>query len=329
MLPRTRVFVTYTHDSDHHKDMVLAFATLLRDHGLDVRLDAWDSYERKDWYEWGQRQIMLADFILVVASEQYRKVGDGSVGPTQNRGAQAEIAGLREVLQQDRPTWIRRILPVLLPGHGPEEIPLFLQPLTADHYQVDDFTLAGVDSLIRVLTAQPARIAPPIGRIPDLPPEPTPTVRPQQPSQVNSAHSGGVVFAVQDGDLHVSDGFQAPLDRPDPPSWARITEPPDVPWLDDEGGDAVLELHLVPVDEVDRLQVRRLEALPDELAALGRGQKLFTSAEGLACGSSTTSAWARTSGRQDFSTAGMVLTRGGNRSAWTSLPRDDMGAILD
>jgi hypothetical protein len=326
MVSRTRVFVTYTHDSDHHKDMVLAFAFLLRNHGLDVRLDAWDDYERKDWYEWGQRQIMLADFIIVVASEQYRKVGDGEVGSTQNRGAQAEVAGLREVLQQDRPRWIQRILPVLLPGHGPDEIPLFLQPLTADHYQVDDFTLTGVDSLIRVLTAQPARIAPPIGQVPDLPPEPTPTVRPQQPSQVNSAHGGGVVFAVQDGDLHVPEGFRVCPNRPDPPSWAQVTEPVDVPWLTGKRDAGVLELHLVPVDEVDRLQMRRLEALPGELAALGRKERLFTVAEGLDCRSSTTSAWARTN--HDSPVAGIALTRSGSRSAWTRLP-SQIGPVPD
>jgi hypothetical protein len=329
----TRVFVTYTHDSEEHKDQVLALAAFLRSHGLDVQLDAWDSYERKDWYEWGQRQVMLADFILVVASKQYKRVGDGEVSAEENRGAQAEVAALREMMQNDRPRWIQRILPVLLPGHGPDEIPLFLQPLTADHFTVDDLSLAGADSLIRVLTAQPANVMPPLGTVPAMGQKPIPDrLFPTPPAadrlQVNTAHGGSVVFAVQDGDLHVTDYPRIPQDQLDEPPWSRLAEPPTVDWYDGHE-KGVLELHLVPVGELDRLQARRLQAMPDALAALGRREGLFTNAEGLACDSSANSAWAKAKHRQNFDVAGLEVTRDGRRSAWSSLPRDMMGSILD
>jgi hypothetical protein len=34
-----RVFVSYTHDSEAHKQLVLEFATFLRGHGIDAELD--------------------------------------------------------------------------------------------------------------------------------------------------------------------------------------------------------------------------------------------------------------------------------------------------
>jgi hypothetical protein len=329
----TRVFVTYTHDSDEHKDQVLALAAFLRKHGLDVQLDAWDSYERRDWYEWGQRQVMLADFILVVASKQYKRVGDGEVAPEENRGAQAEVAALREMMQNNRPQWIQRILPVLLPGHSPDEIPLFLQPLTADHFRVDDLTLSGADSLIRVLTAQPANVMPDIGTVPAMgqnliPDSLSSTPHAASSLQVNNAHGGSVVFAVQDGDLHVTDFPRIPQDQLDEAPWSRLAEPLPVDWYDGhESG--VLELHLVPVGDLDRLQARRLQAMPDALAALGRQEGLFTNAEGLTCDSSANSAWAKATSRRNSDVAGLAVTRDGHRSAWSSLPRDTLGSILD
>jgi hypothetical protein len=334
MAQPTRVFVTYTHDSEEHKDQVLGLAAFLRRHGLDVQLDAWDSYERKDWYEWGQRQVMLADFILVVASKQYKRVGDGEVSAEENRGAQAEVAALREMMQNDRPQWIQRILPVLLPGHSPDEIPLFLQPLTADHFKVDDLTLAGADSLIRVLTAQPANVLPPIGTVPSMGQNPipdslSPSRRAAGPYQTNTAQGGSVVFAVQDGDLHVTDYPRIPREQLDEPPWSRLTNPSTVDWYDGAGASGVLELHLVPVGEIDRLQMRRLQTMPDELAAVGRREGLFTNAEGLACDSSTSSAWAQTAHRRNRDVAGLTVTRDGYRAAWSSLPHDVLGSILD
>ncbi|CAM3802821.1 toll/interleukin-1 receptor domain-containing protein [Kibdelosporangium persicum] len=210
----TRVFVTYTHDSEEHKNQVLALANLLRAHGLDVRLDAWDTHERKDWYVWGQRQITLADYVVVVASARYKKVGDGDVAADENRGAQAEVTALREMFQQDRPHWTRRVLPVLLPGHTADEIPFFLQPRTADHYEIKDITTAGAASLIRVLTQQPVTAATGSASGPERPPT---TSRPHGATQVNNASAGGTVFAVQAGDLHFSRRPEVRPDRPDDP----------------------------------------------------------------------------------------------------------------
>lgn len=165
-----RVFVSYTHDSDQHKALVLEFATFLRACGIDAELDQWSTDRRRDWYTWMIDLAKRADFIIVVASPTYRRVGDGDVAPAENRGSQSEVSLLREFLHRDRETWARKLLPVILPGRIPDDIPMFLQPYTADHYPVTEFTEAGVEDLLRMLTAQTAHPRPPLGPAVVLPP---------------------------------------------------------------------------------------------------------------------------------------------------------------
>ncbi|WP_206796641.1 SEFIR domain-containing protein [Amycolatopsis sp. MtRt-6] len=204
-MPRTdpaRVFVSYTHDSPEHKDQVLAFSEFLARNGLDVTLDQWNLAHRQDWYTWAIASIEKADHVIVVASARYREVADGYASPESNRGLQSEAALLREKLHSDRPAWTRKILPVVLPGHTPAEIPAFLQPQTADHYLVAEFTVAGCEALLRVLTAQPPHVKPaPGARQPHLPPRPA---SPAPLRQKIVSRGGGITIVNQGGDQNVS-----------------------------------------------------------------------------------------------------------------------------
>jgi hypothetical protein len=188
-----KVFVSYAHESGEHKEHVHAFATLLRDSGLDVVFDLWSADGRRDWYPWAIREVPGADYVLVVVSEQYRASGDGLGPSSANRGVQSEAAILRELLYGDRETWLPRILPVLLPGHDLDEIPLFLQPYTASHYEVASLTAEGAAELLEVIRRLPGEPAP--GR-PDRPVRP-PRARPRGGvvNQVNGTVTGKVVQA--------------------------------------------------------------------------------------------------------------------------------------
>src|ERR1700754_394596 len=97
------VFISYAHDNDAHIADVLDLASFLESRGIAVELDHWHADPRPDWYAWILRTIETADFVLVVASPQYRAFGDGPDGDT-HRGVQAETAILRECLYQDRKT---------------------------------------------------------------------------------------------------------------------------------------------------------------------------------------------------------------------------------
>ncbi len=198
-----KVFVSYAHESEEHKALVLAFATFLRSTGVVAVLDQWAENVRRDWSAWAIHEMTSADFVLVVASARYRQSGDG-YGPTRdNRGVQSEAALLRDLVHGDRAAWLPKILPVLLPGHGIDEIPLFLQPHSASRYPVVSFDVAGADKLLRVLLRQPAHPAPEVAsERPALPPHAPASVPPLERSeqalvvnQINGTVNGNVFQA--------------------------------------------------------------------------------------------------------------------------------------
>jgi hypothetical protein len=195
-----KVFVSYAHESGAHKAAVLALATVLRDAGVDVVLDVWSDDARLDWYVWAIRQLTAADHVLVIASERYRATGDGNAPNLENRGLQSEAALLRELVHADRATWLPKVLPVVLPGHTVDQIPLFLQPHTASHYRVNSITTAGADELLRVIRREPRRTpAPPEpARVHDTP------ERASAINQINGTVHGKVIQAdTIIGDIHL------------------------------------------------------------------------------------------------------------------------------
>lgn len=147
-----RVFVSYAHESLPHRRMVLRLCSLLRRLGVDVRVDEWDTDHRQDWFLWMIDQLKHADYVIVVASPQYRAAADGATSADVHRGVQTESAVLRSFLYRDRATWTRKLLPVILPGRSVDEIPLFLQPHCASHYIIPKISSAGARELTRVLS---------------------------------------------------------------------------------------------------------------------------------------------------------------------------------
>jgi hypothetical protein len=184
-----KVFVSYAHESDGHKALVLAFATFLRDAGVAVVLDRWSADVRQDWYSWAIREMTAADFVVVVASERYRLTGDGNGPSTEHRGVASEAALLRELVYGDRATWLPKVLPVILPGHVLGQIPLFLQPHTASRYHVTSFDPSGAEELLGVLHGQPVAGT---ERAPTPPPEET-VETPRVVNQINGTVHGKVI----------------------------------------------------------------------------------------------------------------------------------------
>src|SRR4029077_2705742 len=68
----------------------------------------------------------------------------------------------------DQQTGLQRFLPVVLPGCSADGIPLWLGPASTTHYIVGEYTVAGADKLLRLLTGQPWETEPPVGPVPVL-----------------------------------------------------------------------------------------------------------------------------------------------------------------
>ena len=115
----------------------------------------WRWRSRVDWAEWMTQEVQDADRVLVIASPAYKRRAEGDAGPAEGRGVQWEARLIRDLFYADQQAGLRRFVPVVLPGCSQADIPVWLSPASATHYQVDEFTVAGAEDLLRVLTGQP------------------------------------------------------------------------------------------------------------------------------------------------------------------------------
>ncbi|WP_216892949.1 tetratricopeptide repeat protein [Nocardia alni] len=163
--PSPRVFVSYSHDTPEHKDLVLRFATFLRvEAGIDVHLDRWYDDQRRDWSLWAIEQLTHADFVVIVASPDYKRRADGTARPEEGRGAQFEAALIRDNLTRNLREQVRRVLPVVLPGRSIEDIPSFLASYSTTRYVISDFTMTDIADLLVAITGEPEHPMPRRGR---------------------------------------------------------------------------------------------------------------------------------------------------------------------
>ncbi len=182
-----RVFISYAHDDPGHEGLVRELWVFLRACGVDARLDLAAAADRVDWAGWMTREVRDADRVLVIASPAYKRRAEGDAGPGEGRGVQFEARLIRELFYADQEAGMARFVPVVLPGGSADDIPLWLAPASAAYYRVSEFTVAGAEDLLRVLTGQPAVLVPDLGPVPVLPPLAAGT-----PAAVGAARRPGV-----------------------------------------------------------------------------------------------------------------------------------------
>lgn len=149
-----RIFICYAHEDEAHKKMVRDFADLLRDCGLDPRIDSDYEGPRQDWNHWALRQIKEADFVAVIASPTCQAVGDGTYQGKDRAGIRHELGVIINLLQMN-PDWARHVLPVILPGRSINDIPMFLRPVSMDHYPVEALIESELDTLLKAIDTTP------------------------------------------------------------------------------------------------------------------------------------------------------------------------------
>lgn len=154
MADNPRVFISYSHDSDAHSELVLQFAWALRSHGIDVELDQFHNEEIVDWPRWCRQQIKRqnSDFVVCVCTAEYQRRVDGGVPPERGKGVYWEGALLDDEVYDDKGN--RRLIPVLFNDEPDTVIVDFLRGWT--RCRVSDFNLndSGYEHLLRILTRQ-------------------------------------------------------------------------------------------------------------------------------------------------------------------------------
>jgi hypothetical protein len=121
-MPGPSVFISYSQDSDEHKDRVLELANRLRADGIDATIDQYETSPAEGWPKWMDRHIAKGDFVLVVCTETYyrRVMGDEEKG--KGRGIKWESTITFQHLY-DNDSLNIRFIPVLFDGGKTENTP--------------------------------------------------------------------------------------------------------------------------------------------------------------------------------------------------------------
>ena len=165
-----RVFISYSHDDDSHRDFVLGLANRLRSEGIESWIDQYvPGFPPQGWRRWMENEIEEADFVLLVCTPLYLKrfKGEDTEG---GRGVNFESVVISQLLYDSFQN-NNKFLPVLPEGGHFEHVPIALR---GHFFQLEH----DYPNLYGVLTAQPAVIPPPVGSIVEQPPRTASTPSP-------------------------------------------------------------------------------------------------------------------------------------------------------
>jgi internalin A len=155
-----RIFVSYSHDSEAHRDRVLALSDRLRADGIDAMIDQYVMAPPEGWPAWCEQQIRMSDFVVMVCTASYRDQINQNTEPGVGFGALWEARLIAQYLY-DAGSTSNKFVPVLLSNGSPDYIPTPLRGSTIYSIETPD----GYEDLVRLLTNQPKHIMPPLGVI--------------------------------------------------------------------------------------------------------------------------------------------------------------------
>jgi SEFIR domain len=157
---RRRVFISYSHDSEAHRDAVLKLAQRLRRDGVDAWLDCYEDSPAEGWIRWMERELRVADLVLLVCTTTYcrRFNGEEAAG---GLGVNFEGSTMLKLIYADGQR-NEKFVPVLF-EEAKEAIPL--QLIDATSYRLPN----DYDVLYRRITNQRHVLPEALGAIRQLP----------------------------------------------------------------------------------------------------------------------------------------------------------------
>ena len=181
-LASPRVFISYSHDSQEHKDLVLELADRVREDGIDCTIDQYVESPAEGWQRWMLNQVEEATFGLVACTEQYDRRFRGRETIGKGKGATWEGGVIIQELYDDQGQ-NSKFIPITL---APEDANFIPSPLRgATSYRLN--TADVYELLYRRLTNQPRTRKPELGKLQTLVPRDRKQVFPEtSPSNLSN-----------------------------------------------------------------------------------------------------------------------------------------------
>lgn len=151
-----KIFISYSHDSEIHKNWVLNLAIKLRQNGIDAILDLWDLRLGEDVARFMEEGILLSDKVLLICSENYCTKADEMKG-----GVGYEKLMVTGQMVKDLGT--SKFIPLVSRGNFTKKLPSFLNTrLFIDFCDERNFEQS-FEKLVRELLNHPLHVKPPLG----------------------------------------------------------------------------------------------------------------------------------------------------------------------
>ena len=155
-MPAPKVFISYSHDSQQHKEWVLRLASSLRVHEIDAVLDQWDLVPGQDVAAFMANGIRTADRVVLICSETYvtkAEAGTGGVG-YERLIVTAEVVEAIDTI---------KFIPAVRNNPGAHKVPNFLGLRMYVDFTEDTQYDAKLEELARAILGMPAAVKPDLG----------------------------------------------------------------------------------------------------------------------------------------------------------------------
>jgi len=151
-----KVFISYSHDSDTHKNWVLKLATDLRELGIDITLDQWDLSAGQDMAVFMENSVARAERVLLVCTEEFVNKANARRGGV---GYECVISSAEILAFVDT----KKFVPLLREVNKAGELPKFLGPRKYLNFSDDATYSVRIDDLAKELHGLIGTTKPPLG----------------------------------------------------------------------------------------------------------------------------------------------------------------------
>ena len=157
-----RCFISYSWDSDAHKDWVRRLAEQLEAHGVEVLLDQWDVRPGMDLPMYMETSVREADYVLLICTPVFaRKANAGSGGV----GYEKAIVTGEIFTRTSDPA---RFIPLLAIGSADESLPSYLKARVFLDFRTPAAEAFSLEELLRHIFDKPRFVRPSRGTKPDF-----------------------------------------------------------------------------------------------------------------------------------------------------------------
>lgn len=154
-----KVFISYSHDSEEHKNWVIQLATRLRSNGVDIILDAWNTKLGSNLVSFMEQGLSKSQRVICVCSDNYIiKANNGKGGA----GYEKQIITSELVIEQNT-NWI---IPLIVNNYSTKKTPTFLGVRKYISFEDSKLYEAKYEELLRDILEEPLLPIPSIGQNP-------------------------------------------------------------------------------------------------------------------------------------------------------------------